>query len=79
MAACLDVQTAHRRLLGDRIRRARRQRGLSQTALAMEIDSYQGTIWRIESGREVPRLETLLRIATALNTSVDYLCFGGRS
>lgn len=52
--------------LADRIRELREAHGLSQAQLARKIDTQQPSIARIESGRGLPRLEVLQRIASAL-------------
>lgn len=58
--------------LGDRVKWARIQRGLSQTELAGRAGVSQGTIGNIESGaRKKPR--ELLSLARALNASAAWL------
>ena len=46
--------------------RRRRERGLSQDELAGLVGTAQSAIARLESGGRPPRIDTLLRIATAL-------------
>ena len=50
------------------IRRARKKAGMTQIELAAATDITQAQISRIERGEYEPRLDTLSRIATALNT-----------
>lgn len=45
----------------------RRQLGLSQAQLADLCDTTQSAIARLEGGGRPPRIDTLLRIATALD------------
>jgi transcriptional regulator with XRE-family HTH domain len=45
----------------------RRARGLSQQELARLTDTTQSAIARLESGGRPPRIDTLLRIADALD------------
>jgi transcriptional regulator with XRE-family HTH domain len=45
----------------------RRELGLSQTQLAELCQTTQSAIARLESGGRPPRIDTLLRIANALN------------
>jgi transcriptional regulator with XRE-family HTH domain len=54
--------------LGPTIQRARKQRGLTQAALATEAGLYRITIAKIEGGQFVPSLPALARIAKALKT-----------
>jgi transcriptional regulator with XRE-family HTH domain len=51
--------------VGDAIRNARRERGLSQLQLAMAARTTQDRISDLEAGT-APNLETLIRIAEAL-------------
>ncbi|RLC93397.1 MAG: hypothetical protein DRI39_01700 [Chloroflexi bacterium] len=65
--------------LGDRILDLMRSLGLSQADLARKARLPAATVSRILSGqRSNPRLDTLRRIAEALNVPVDYLCNNGR-
>jgi transcriptional regulator with XRE-family HTH domain len=45
----------------------RRELGLSQGDLAERVDTTQSAIARLESGGRPPRIDTLLRIAAALD------------
>ncbi|MFD5634777.1 helix-turn-helix transcriptional regulator [Streptomyces sp. NPDC127077] len=51
----------------DLVRRWRRQRGMSQARLAELAGTGQAAISRIESGRDLPTLALLDRIASALD------------
>ena len=53
--------------IGREIARIRRLRGLTQAELARRVGTQQPAIARIEQGRTLPSLRTLLRIAEALN------------
>lgn len=50
-----------------KIKFEREKRGLSQEALALEAGLSRSAIWKIESGNVSPTLETLEKIAKALN------------
>ena len=45
----------------------RARRGVSQAELAQLVGTTQSAIARIEAGRRPPRIDTLLRIANALD------------
>jgi transcriptional regulator with XRE-family HTH domain len=45
----------------------RKERGLSQADLADLVGTTQSAIARLESGARAPRLDTLLRVANALD------------
>ena len=53
--------------IGNAIRRARKQLGLTQSALAQKAGSRQETISTIENGRLDTRIETLLAVLSALD------------
>ena len=52
--------------VGDR----RKERGLSQADLAALVGTTQSAIARLESGGRPPRIDTLLRIANALDADL---------
>lgn len=54
----------------------RKQRGLTQQALADAIDLHVNQIKRYEAGTAQPTLETLVRLAKELHTTLDDLVFG---
>lgn len=54
----------------------RKQRGLTQQALSNAIDLHVNQIKRYEAGTAQPTLETLVRLAKELHTSLDDLVFG---
>ena len=54
----------------------RKERGLTQQALANAIDLHVNQIKRYEAGTAQPTLETLVRLVKELNTTLDDLVFG---
>ena len=56
-----------RRVLARNVRRLREARGLSQGALAADAGIYQELVSRIENGAANPELDTLGKIADALD------------
>ncbi|WP_339386786.1 helix-turn-helix transcriptional regulator [Vibrio caribbeanicus] len=59
-----------------RLTALRKQRGLTQQALADDIEFHVNQIKRYEAGTAQPTLETLVRLAKALHTTLDDLVFG---
>jgi len=60
--------------IADKVRKARKKKGLSQDKLAREADVAYNTVVKIESGENKnPTIETLRSIARALDVSVDDL------
>lgn len=53
--------------IADRVAQRRKELGLSQAELAQLVDTTQSAIARLESGGRPPRIDTLLRIANALD------------
>ncbi len=52
--------------IAERVADQRRARGLSQAELAAVVGTTQSAIARLEAGGRPPRIDTLLRIADAL-------------
>lgn len=59
--------------LGDRIRQFRTERQLSQLDLANLVGVRQSAISAFETGEKMPRVDTLQRIASALEVSTAVL------
>jgi transcriptional regulator with XRE-family HTH domain len=59
--------------LGERIRTRRKQLGMSQEDLASYMSTIQRQISHYETGDNSPTAEVLVRLAQALETSLDYL------
>jgi ribosome-binding protein aMBF1 (putative translation factor) len=53
--------------LSEKVREARERAGITQVELASRIGSTQPAIARLEAGGVTPNLDTLRRIASALN------------
>ena len=60
-------------LLGNRIRLAREQAGLTQEELAGLIGTSRTAIARYESGEIEPKIRNLISLAEHLDVSSDYL------
>jgi transcriptional regulator with XRE-family HTH domain len=56
--------------IADQVANKRKERGLSQAALARLVGTTQSAIARLESGGRPPRIDTLLRIANALDSDL---------
>jgi transcriptional regulator with XRE-family HTH domain len=57
--------------IADQVAEQRRARGLSQQELADLCATTQSAIARLESGGRPPRIDTLLRIANALDCELE--------
>lgn len=62
--------------LGQKVRRMRERAGLTQAELALALglsESSKGFISEIESGKKLPKLELVLRLADRFGVTTDYL------
>jgi len=61
-------------MIGNNIRKIRKQKKLTQERLARQADISLNTLTKIESGfAKAPNIKTVVKIARALNVSVDEL------
>ncbi|MEU2733073.1 helix-turn-helix domain-containing protein [Streptomyces griseoviridis] len=63
-----DWVVAHRRAIGEHIRASRREKRLSQERLAELAGIDRQAVNRIEQGHQAAYIDTLIRIARALDT-----------
>lgn len=56
-----------------RLKELRKEKGISQLKLAMDLSTNQNTISRYETGEREADYEMLIKIADYFNVSVDYL------
>lgn len=63
------------RKIGARIKKARRERGITQAQLAELLNLTPKYVSNFETGERLPRLETLIDIANTLNCSADALLY----
>lgn len=62
--------------IGKQINRKAIERKLSQKELAYKAGLTESGLCRYIKGQRLPRIDILIRIAIALNCSIDYLIFG---
>lgn len=60
-------------MLGDKVKELRKKLKITQQKLAEIIGVSQSTIGMIEGNKQGASNETLIKLASALNTTVDYL------
>ncbi|MBE7053968.1 MAG: helix-turn-helix transcriptional regulator [Ruminococcaceae bacterium] len=56
-----------------RLKMLRKEKGISQLKLAMDLNTNQNTISRYETGEREPGINELIKIADYFNVSIDYL------
>lgn len=59
--------------MGDRIKRLREKKGMTQKELAAAVNITEASLSRYENNLRDPRPEILARLARALDTTTDYL------
>jgi len=62
--------------LGEKIQKLRKQRGLSQEALAEKVTVTRQTISKWELGQSTPDLDFIAQLSDIFNVSSDYLISG---
>lgn len=60
-------------MVGDKIKKLREEKKLTQSELANAIGVAQSTIAMIESGKNKGSNDTLIKLAKFFNVSIDYL------
>lgn len=60
-------------IFGERLRAARELRGLNQRELSERLGVPPSSIAHFEGGRRKPSFDSILRVATALDVTTDYL------
>lgn len=63
--------TELRRQIGARLKRARQDRGLTQEQLAEAAGFHTTYIAKVEAGDRTPSLETLIRLSSIMNVSLQ--------
>lgn len=73
----VDVATIHMLMdFATRLAAARKERGLTQQALADRVGIHVTQIRRYEAGTSSPTLDVLAKIALSMNVTTDSLVFG---
>ena len=65
--------------IGNRIRRLRKDQGMTQAQLAMKLNISDRHLRRIEAGEKGPSIDIQNEIATMLDVSLDYIIMGKQS
>lgn len=60
-------------MIGENLRRIRKQRNFTLKAIAEAVDSSIGYIYELETGSKTPSLSMLQKLAVALNAPVSDL------
>lgn len=56
-----------------RLKQLRKEKGISQQRLAMDLNVNQNTVSRYETGEREADYKTLIMLADYFNVSIDYL------
>ncbi len=60
-------------MFSERVKKVRKEAGLTQKELAQILKLSSGTIAMWETGKREPKLEAMVHLSKTLNKSVDYL------
>ena len=71
----MDIQEKTRQI-STNLRKIREEKGLSQKELAITIEVDPTQYSRLETGKSVPSLKTIIKIARALEVSIDAIVHG---
>ena len=56
-----------------KLKKLRKEKGISQLKLALDLNMSQNTISRYETGEREPGINELIKIADYFDVSIDYL------
>jgi transcriptional regulator with XRE-family HTH domain len=70
------TDTVLRKAFGGRIKELRKAHGWTQKQLASQLEIRFQLLNKYEGGQHSPPAETLVKLADALNTTIDYLLTG---
>lgn len=73
MSAEVVVTGVDPQVVGAKVEVARKAKGLTRFTLAASAGMRENTLYRIESGQNLPTLDNIVRLAAALDTTVDEL------
>ena len=71
-----DSNVVHYESIGKRIRRRRKEKGLTMDQLAEMVDVSSSFMGHIERGTRAASVETLARLCKALELDMHYVVFG---
>ena len=69
----------NKQAFGERLRKLRMDRGLSLQQLAGRIGVTKSMVSFYESGERLPSYDVLFEMCKALDTSVEYMLYGGNN
>lgn len=65
--------------IGKRLKKLREDKRISQTELASSMDMLPNQYGKVENGKVLPSLKTLVKAAEALEVSIDEIVYGVES
>lgn len=78
LSECMDIEIITKvNRVSERIQKIRQERRMSQMDLALEAGISQGFLAMIETGRKVPTIMTIFKLAKALNVRPSALMEDG--
>lgn len=74
-----EYKKVNGKIMGNRLKASRIEAGFTQTTAADAMDMNQSEVAIYESGRRIPKDETLQKISKFYNTTVEWLKYGDES
>ncbi|QSB43850.1 helix-turn-helix domain-containing protein [Tsuneonella flava] len=74
-----QIDVSQKETFGERLRRLRTDRAMSQSHLARQLGVSKVTVWNWEKDSSVPRSQSLEQLAEIFRCSVRELLFGGEA
>ena len=68
----MDEESRMRQIFAERLKDSRLRKGLTPIALSKDLDCTRMDIHNYEAARSIPRAAMMVRIADALNETVDW-------
>jgi len=62
--------------IGDRLRAERSKKNMTQAEVAKAMDMAQSQYGKVETGKVVPSLKTLIKVAEVLGTDINKIVYG---
>lgn len=72
----MEITSKKLKEIGERLRKIRQEKNMSQTDVAEAMGVLPNQYNKVENGKVSPGLETLVRVAEALDVSVDVVIYG---
>lgn len=74
MDKAADKNKFDNNVLGEKLRKLRKEKGVNQTEVATKTGIDRTSYSKYETGRVLPPISAIIKLADYYNVSIDYLC-----